>query len=347
MFECLLATFAGYGALQSTPTVINLGMRFGWVDQPGVRKQHHTPTVRVGGIGICLGLMISFLGLFLTGGTQLSEPSAILWALMIGSLLSFAIGITDDIRGLSPLVRLVLQAGVTCLVWTLGIRIESLPIPGFDPLSLGWLSLPVTFLWLAGVSNAVNWLDGLDGLAAGTGAIASAILSIVCAQLGCPVEAVLALSLSTSLLGFLYYNSRPAQLFMGDGGAYLIGFLLSSLAITGPMAHAASASTLWISYLILSVPILDMLYVIVSRVKEGKSPFYPDRRHLHHRLLDHGYSYDATVNHVYALTAISGGLAVSTAGAEWFAIASISLALALLIWNLVCFYQIFSMAQRS
>jgi len=266
---------------------------------------------------------------------------------MIGSLLSFAIGITDDIRGLSPIARLALQAGVTCIVWSLGIRIEVLPIPMFGPLPLGWLGLPVTFLWLAGVSNAVNWLDGLDGLATGTVAIAAAMLSIVCVQLDCPLEATLALSLSTSLLGFLYYNSRPAKLFIGDGGAYLIGFLLSSLAVTGPMSHATSGAILWIPYLILSVPILDMLYVIISRMNEGKSPFYPDRRHLHHRLLDFGYSYEATVNHVYAFTAISGGLAIYMAGVRWVAIASIALMIVIFTWNLVRFSRFFPTAQRS
>ncbi len=280
------------------------------------------------------------------GIDALTLPSPLL-AIIIGSLLSFGIGFVDDVCRLSPILRLGLQAVVTVIVWTLGIQIEALPIPLVGVVHLGWLSFPITFLWLAGVANAINWVDGLDGLAAGTVAIASAALAIVCYQLQHPVEASLAMSLAAALLGFLYHNAKPAKLFMGDGGAYLIGFLWASLAISGVMAAPASQTVLWMPYLLLLLPIADMLYVILSRISSGKSPFYPDRRHLHHRLLDQGYSYEATVAQIYTLNAIAGGLAIAIISANWLLITPIILSVAFLVWLISRSPQIVSVKQES
>ena len=346
MLEWITAALAGCVVLRVTPAVIRLGNRFNWVDNPDARKQHKQATVRVGGLGICLGMLVSFTSvIFAQGLDVLTLPSPFL-AIVIGSLLSFGIGFVDDIVGLSPFLRLSLQGVVTLLVWNLGIQIEALPVPFMGMVHLGWFSLPITFLWLAGVANAINWVDGLDGLATGTVAIASAALAMVCYQLHHGLEASLALSLAATLLGFLYHNAKPAKLFMGDGGAYLIGFLWSSLAITGVMSSPSSSAVLWMPYLLLLVPIADMVYVIVNRVSNGKSPFYPDRCHLHHRLLAQGASYEATVTQIYAMNAVAGGLAIAIMTSNWLLISLVILSAALVLLPRPWFPQILSADQK-
>jgi UDP-GlcNAc:undecaprenyl-phosphate GlcNAc-1-phosphate transferase len=219
----MIVIMAGCTVWLTTPLVRRLGQRLNWVDQPDIRKQHGQPKVRVGGIGLCLGVLVTFIGVLGIYHPPLVSQQTVL-VIALGSVLSFGIGLVDDIIGLSPGTRLAYQAGVTLLVWCLGLQITTLPIPGLGTVTLGYLSLPITFLWLVGVTNAINWIDGLDGLAAGTMAIASTTLAMVCYQLHHPVSAALTLGLAATLLGFLVHNARPAQLFMGDGGAYLIGF---------------------------------------------------------------------------------------------------------------------------
>lgn len=346
MFEWIIAALSGCVVLRVTPVVISLGNRFNWVDKPDARKQHKKAAVRVGGIGICLGLLVSFLGLLLAQGVDILTLPSPLLAIIIGSLLSFSIGFVDDIIGLSPIVRLGFQAIITVIVWNLGIQIEALPIPFIGMFHLGWLSLPITFLWLAGVANAINWVDGLDGLAAGTVAIASAALAMVCYQLNHLLEASLAISLTAVLLGFLYHNAKPAKLFMGDGGAYLIGFLWASLAITGVTFNPSSQTVLWMPYLLLLVPIGDMIYVILRRVRNGQSPFYPDRCHLHHRLLAQGYSYEETVAQIYIMNIIAGGLAIAITTSSWLLILLVTLSAGLFAWPTPWSPQILSADQK-
>ena len=300
----------GGAVLFSTPAVIGLGYRFNWVDRPDARKQHQTVMVRVGGLAIMLGMLAAFVGLTQCSGLGIDAAH---WAIIGGSLAAFGLGFADDLFSLSPGLRLLLQAVITLCVWSAGVQIEAVPVPGLGWVALGGLSLPVTFLWLAGVTNAINWLDGLDGLAAGIGSISSLMIAATCSHLGHDVEAILALCLAVSLLGFLCYNARPAKLFMGDGGAYLIGFMLASLSITGLMQDG-SAVTAALPCLILGIPIADMVYVILGRLMAQKSPFFPDRRHLHHRLLSSGYGYDRTVWLIYGWVAFSGFCAAAASG---------------------------------
>lgn len=314
----ILAMLAGGTVLLMTPMVIKLGQRFDWVDHPDSRKHHQTAMVRVGGLAIFIGMMFAFGGLFILGrGASLSATTL---ALVLGSIASFGIGFADDLFGLSPRLRLLSQAAMTVGLWYAGIQIEALPFPFLGQVPLGWLSIPITFLWLAGVTNAINWLDGMDGLAAGIGAISSLVLALGCYQVGAGMEATIALSLAATLLGFLVYNARPAKLFMGDGGAYLIGFLLASLPITS-LIQGQTASVAVVPDFILCIPILDMIYVIVKRLLDRKSPFYPDRRHLHHRFLQQGFSYNQTLWHIYGLVLFTGALGITiTGGIPWLGI---------------------------
>ena len=196
-----------------------------------------------------------------------------------------------------------------------------------------WFSLLATLIWLVGITNAINWLDGLDGLAAGVSGIAAVGLLSVSFSLHQPAAGLLAAALAGSCLGFLRHNFNPARIFMGDGGSYFLGFALAAISIVGPAKGLTSVSLL-LPLLILSLPLADMSAVIMGRLSEGHSPFYPDRRHLHHRLLRTGLSHRRTVLLIYAFTQWLGSLALVLVNAElrflWLALAT-----AVLIWVLV------------
>lgn len=314
MYPWITFFVSAIAVLTSTPLVQQLGLKFGYVDLPGKRKVHQSPIVRVGGIAICAGTLSAFLFTSWLGGfgnLPLAEALEV-WGLLVGSLGFFLIGLADDIFNLPPLTRLLLQGIVASLAWSMGVRIEHLPIPFEAEAVLKILSLPITIVWLVGVTNAINWMDGLDGLATGVSALAASVLFVVCWQHH-PTAALIALALAGATLGFLHYNANPAKIFMGDGGAYFIGFTLAGVGVIGLMKDATSTAVL-LPYLILAVPIADMVIVILARLREGKSPFFADQRHLHHRLLKAGLSPQSTVWAIYGLTLWMGSWAIALAG---------------------------------
>lgn len=302
-------------AIAVTPIVKAIALRVGKVDLPSARKVHQQPIPRLGGIAICMGTMGAVVIACLLGGLDSlnQETTMELVSLGLGGICFFLIGLVDDLVGLSPITRLILQSGVASLVWSIGVRIEFMPLPGLGSVQLGWLSLPFTIIWLTGVVNAINWIDGLDGLASGVSGIAAINLFIICLSTGHPLAALFVLALSGSLLGFLFYNFNPAQIFMGDGGSYFIGFLLAGVGVVS-LFQDPSATAIPIPFLVLAVPIIDMSAVIIARVSAGCSPFKADCRHLHHRLLKAGLSHQFTVLVIYTLTLWSGSLATVLMG---------------------------------
>ena len=303
------------------PLVRQLGLRFGLVDPPDQRKQHTAPMVRLGGIGIVAGFSLALAIIWRLGGFAELAPGSDrqIWTTLAGALSYFLIGLADDLFALPPLPRLVCQLLVAMAVWSEGVRIGSIEMP------FGWfgglltlpqtLSLLATVIWLVGITNAINWLDGLDGLAAGVSGIAAIGLLSVSFSLNQPAAGLLAASLAGACLGFLRHNFNPARIFMGDGGSYFLGFALASVSIVGPAKGLTSVSLL-LPLLILSLPLADMSAVIMGRLSEGRSPFYPDRRHLHHRLLRAGLSHRRTVVLIYAFTQWLAALALVLANAE-------------------------------
>ena len=303
------------------PLVRQLGLRWGLIDQPDPRKQHTAPMVRLGGIGIVAGFVLGLLLIWRLGGFVELPPArdALIWTTLAGSLCYFVIGLADDLFSLPPLPRLGGQVAVAMAVWSQGVRIGAIDLPfgggaGVIPLPEP-LSLLFTVIWLVGITNAINWLDGLDGLAAGVSGIAAVALLSVSYSLSQPAPGLLAAALAGSCLGFLRHNFNPAQIFMGDGGSYFLGFALAAISIVGPAKGLTSVSLLF-PLLILALPLADMSAVIMGRVSEGHSPFYPDRRHLHHRLLRAGFSHRRTVLLIYAFTQWLAALALVFAGAE-------------------------------
>jgi UDP-GlcNAc:undecaprenyl-phosphate GlcNAc-1-phosphate transferase len=272
--------------------------------------------VRLGGVSIFVGTFIALLIVWWTGGFGLLPPEKEyeVWGVTLGGLAFFLIGLTDDLFGLSPLTRLLMQSIVAGLAWKAGVQIEFLTIPFDGLVSLpDWVGLPITVIWLVGMANAINWIDGLDGLAAGVSGIAAVVMLIASLFMNQPSAALIAAALAGGALGFLRYNFNPAQIFMGDGGAYFMGFTLAGVGVIGLVKSVTTAAVV-LPYLILAVPILDMSTVILDRLRHGKSPFIADKRHLHHRLLRAGLSQRLTVLFIYTLTLWVGSLALAFSG---------------------------------
>ncbi len=297
--------------LWTIPDVKTLGLKLGIVDRPNARKIHKDPVVRVGGVSIFAGTMTALLIVWLLGGFSALAPHKLneIKVVIIGSVLFFGIGFADDLFNLTPISRLLMQIAVATGCWYLGIRIEFLSFPVYSLIKIYWLSLPITVLWLVGMANAINWIDGVDGLAAGVSGIAAFVMLVVTLFMNQPAAALIAAALAGGALGFLRYNFNPAQIFMGDGGAYFMGFTLAAVGIIG-LVKTTFITAVVLPYLILAVPILDASAVILSRIRKGKSPFVADKSHFHHWLLKSGISQRQTVLLIYTLTFWVGSLAL-------------------------------------
>ncbi|MGB3788236.1 MAG: MraY family glycosyltransferase [Phormidesmis sp.] len=304
-----------------TPLVKKAGLASGRVDMPGGRKVHSQPMVRLGGVSIFVGVLVALLSVWAAGGFLGSDGEPLervaeysVWGVTLGGLAFFLIGFVDDLFGLSPLSRLIMQSAVASVAWWVGVDIRFLTIPFVGITQLpAWLSLLVTIFWLVGMANAINWIDGLDGLAAGVSGIAAAVMVVVSLYMGQPAAALIAAALAGGSLAFLRYNFNPAQIFMGDGGAYFIGFTLAGVGVIGLVKGVTTVAVLLPS-LTLAVPLLDMSAVILLRLRQGLSPFVADKRHLHHRLLNAGFSHRFTVMFIYVLALWVGSLAMAFSG---------------------------------
>lgn len=286
-------------SLVLTPAARAAAVRAGLVYVPNSRTVHRHPMPIMGGIAIFAAFAVTVLhraGL----GRDLLGP-------LVGSTIVFAVGVRDDIRDLSPLPKFIGQIAAAAAAIYLGVQIEFVTNP-FGPgmIYLGAWGVPITFLWLLGMTNVVNFLDGLDGLAAGVSSIAAIALFVVAAARGQAFVAILAAALAGSAIGFLPYNFNPATIFMGDAGAMFLGFALAVISIEGALKGAATIA-LAIPMFALGVPILDVAFAIVRRVHNGTPIYQADKEHLHHRLLEKGFSHRGAVVLIYA---VSGVLAV-------------------------------------
>ncbi|MEA5534471.1 MraY family glycosyltransferase [Crocosphaera sp. XPORK-15E] len=304
----------------STPIINRFGRKQGLVDNPkndeNNRKMHQRPMVRLGGVSIFAGTITALLLVWVFGGFGWLPPNKEweIWGVTLGGVAFFLIGLADDLYNLSPMRRLILQTVVASCAWGVGVRIDFLSVPFADLIQLGWFSLPITVIWLVGMANAINWIDGLDGLAAGGCGISAVVMMVLTLFMGQTAAALIAAALAGAALGFLRYNFNPAQIFMGDGGAYFMGFTLAGVGAVGLVKVAAVATVavtaVLLPFVVLAVPIVDMSAVIISRLSQGKSPFSADKRHLHHRLIQAGISHRLTVLFIYALTLWVGSIAL-------------------------------------
>ena len=284
-----------------TPFVKKLAYKVNALDKPEDRKVHTQMMPRLGGLAICLGFWLAVL---LT-----QEMTRELYGLLAGGLLITLVGIVDDIKGVSPRMKLLIQILAASLVMMAGVRVDFVTHPFEQVIYLQYLSYPLTLLWIIGITNAVNLIDGLDGLAAGVSAIAAITLGVVAFLETSQAAAMLAFILAASVLGFLRYNFHPAQIFMGDTGSLFLGFNLSVIAIIG-LTKSATIISVLLPVVILGIPIADTLFAIVRRYYHGKPIFSADKEHLHHRLLNLGLTHQKTVLSIYAVSAVLGLSAV-------------------------------------
>ncbi len=289
-----------------TPAAVRIAARYGFVDVPGKPKHvHQRPTPRLGGPALYVAFVMAIAVSLLFPRTDPREFIR-LAGVIVGATFMFLLGVYDDRWELPaiPQIGAMVVAAAIAVAFDMVIREVNSPLGG--PIALGLLAVPFTLFWLVGMMVTVNWLDGLDGLAAGVTFIASAILFVHTAFRQVPPQPSIALlpaALAGCTLGFLPFNFHPARVFLGSSGAYFLGFALGTLAIIG---GAKMATTL----LVLGVPILDVAWRIISRVHQGRAPWLSDREHLHHRLYDMGLSQRRVVLVYYALCGAFGLLAL-------------------------------------
>lgn len=309
---------AAAAAFLVTPFIGRGAAAIGLVDAPGGRKVHAQPVPRLGGLAIAGAAGMA--ALFVPHGVPLASA----WPLAAGGLLVFAAGTLDDVRSLPALVKLVVETLAAAVVMASGLLIERVTLGGAT-IELGAAAWPITWLWIVGLTNAFNLIDGLDGLAAGVAAIAGAACTAILIRRGHAAEALLLASLVGAALGFLAHNFPPASIFLGDGGSLLFGFVLATTALAG-WQKGATALAAGVPLLIFLLPIADTAAALARRllarpdaargfslVEALARVVVPDRLHIHHRLLSLGWSARGTVLLLYLVTLVLSLVALATA----------------------------------
>jgi UDP-GlcNAc:undecaprenyl-phosphate GlcNAc-1-phosphate transferase len=340
-FPWIAAAFAGAALVTFllTPLVQRLAVAADAVDRPNHRRVNVSPIPRGGGLAIAAGFIVAACVVTILGilGDGLPLPGSLnggqLALLLAGSGLAAAIGSLDDVYDLRARWQLLGQLAVAGIVVLADIGVQSVdnPFAAGDKILLGGLySVAFTVVWVVGLINSINFIDGLDGLSSGIAVIASITLGILSltASVAQPLVAMLCFALAGSLIGFLRWNFHPASIFAGTSGVMFVGFTLAVLAILGTAKVA-------VALLVLGVPIIDTFWIIVRRLGAGRSPFTPDRGHIHHRLLDLGLSHRQTVLLIYAICAGLGALSlILSAGGQVYAFLGVLVAFGLLLFAL-------------
>ncbi|RQD76928.1 MAG: undecaprenyl/decaprenyl-phosphate alpha-N-acetylglucosaminyl 1-phosphate transferase [Candidatus Syntrophonatronum acetioxidans] len=279
--------------LLATPLVIKLAYRVGALDQPDNRKVHRKIMPRLGGGAIYIGFIISLI-FFMDFNLQVL-------GIILGGTLILILGAVDDIWGIPPLLKLKGQVVAALVVAAFGVRVNFLSNPFDGFIELGLLTIPFTVLWIVAITNAVNLIDGLDGLASGISTIALATFAVISFFMGQPLVSLMALALVGSVLAFLKYNFFPARVFLGDSGSLFLGFNVASLAVFGLLKGVTMVAFV-IPIIVLGVPLFDTLFAVVRRYLQREPIFQADKEHIHHRLLKKGFSHRQVVVLIYLIS---------------------------------------------
>ena len=293
-------------AFITTPVVRTLAFRVGAVDVPrDNRRMHNHPIPRMGGLAIFFGFILSAL-IFV----PLDAP---LRGMLMGAVIIVILGIFDDIYALPALPKLLVQIAAASVAVLMGNQIEVLSNPNIfssNPYwNLGFLSIPISVFWIVGITNAVNLIDGLDGLACGVSTISSMTMLVIALTVAEPDVALLMAALAGGCIGFLPYNLNPAKIFMGDTGSTFLGYILAVVSIQGLFKFYTIISFA-VPFLMLGLPIFDTCFAFIRRIAHGQSPMHADRSHVHHRLIDMGFNQKQAVAVLYVVSAILGLSAV-------------------------------------
>jgi UDP-GlcNAc:undecaprenyl-phosphate/decaprenyl-phosphate GlcNAc-1-phosphate transferase len=288
-------------SLVLTPLIRKLAFRIGATDTPNQRKVHQKIMPRLGGLAVYISFIIGLL--------ILHPENPYNSAIIIGSLIIMATGILDDLFELSAKVKLAGQLSAALVVVLLGgVQVNVVNIPFGSQVEFGILSVPLTILWIVGITNAINLIDGLDGLAAGVSSIALLTIGGMAVIMGDGYVVAMALIIMASTIGFLFYNFYPAKIFLGDTGALFLGYMISVLSLLG--FKSVTMISLIVPVIILGVPVSDTFFAIIRRFVNKQPLSEPDKSHLHHCLLRLGFSHRQTVLMIYAMAALFGLVAV-------------------------------------
>lgn len=305
----IIAAFAVAAVLSYffTPPVKNFAHKVGAIDVPkDARRMHKKPIPRLGGLAIYGGFLCSIL---IFG--QLDET---MLCVLLGAAIIVALGIFDDVLALGAKLKFVVQivaAAIPVCIGDLqiGLFTNLNPLSDTPFVHLGILAVPATIIWIVGITNAVNLIDGLDGLAVGVSSIAAITMLAVALLTGNMPIAITMAALAGACIGFMPYNLNPAKIFMGDTGSTFLGYMLATVSIMGLFKFYAVISFA-VPFLILGLPIFDTANAIIRRVAAGRSPMSPDRGHVHHKLIDMGFNQKQAVAVLYIISAILGLCAV-------------------------------------
>lgn len=293
-------------ALILTPVVKVLAQKVGAIDVPkDNRRMHNHPIPRMGGLAIFFGFIVS--ALFFV------KMTAQIRGMLLGAVIIVVLGIFDDIYSLKASFKFVVQIVAAFIAVFSGNIIQTISNPNVFSQNLywdlGWLAYPVTIIWIVAITNAVNLIDGLDGLACGVSTISSMTLLVIAMAVGEEEIAVLVAALVGGCLGFLPYNLNPAKIFMGDTGSTFLGFVLGVVSVQG-LFKLYTIISFVVPFLMLGLPIFDTCFAFIRRIAHGQSPMHADRSHVHHRLIDMGFSQKQAVAVLYIISAILGLSAV-------------------------------------
>lgn len=267
----LVAITALVLAAVATPMVRRVAWRYGFVDQPSVRKVHATPMPRLGGVAIYLGFIVALLLL----GTRFRINELV--GIMLGATLVSVIGGIDDRHPVNPLPKLVVQTLAAGILIFSGVQVQMFHTQ--------WINVLVTIVWVVGITNALNFLDNMDGLSAGVATVAAGFFLLLAALSGQYLVGALSAALLGACIGFLFYNFNPASIFMGDSGSLFIGFVLAAIGIKLRFPDNVNIVTWMAPALALGLPIMDTTLVVISRLRRGKNPLTtPGKDHVSHRL---------------------------------------------------------------
>ena len=296
-------------SLAVTPAVKWFAHKVGAIDIPkDNRRVHKSPIPRLGGLAIFIGFIVSVL--------FMAEIDVQVRGVLIGAIIIVVLGVLDDIYTLRAYVKFLVQiaAAIVAIYHEVVIEVFSNPfalgeVGSAGLFFLGYAAIPITVIWIVGITNSVNLIDGLDGLAVGVSTISAVVMLIIALMVSYPNVAIIMAALAGACIGFLPYNFNPAKIFMGDTGALLLGYLLATVSIIGLFKFYAAVS-LAAPLLVLAVPLFDTSFAFIRRLLRGKNPMAADRGHFHHRLIDMGLSQKQAVAVLYAVSGLLGLVAV-------------------------------------
>ncbi|UXR78746.1 MULTISPECIES: MraY family glycosyltransferase [unclassified Staphylococcus] len=291
MYTLTLIAVSMIVSLIVTPVVIAVSKKLDIVDKPNFRKVHTKPISMMGGAVILISF---FIGIWL--GHPIERETK---PLLLGAIIIYLVGLIDDLYDIKPILKLLGQTFAASIVVMYGVTIDFISLPIGPTIHFGWLSIPITIIWFLAIINAINLIDGLDGLAAGISTIAYVTIAFIAILQGNIFIIMICSVQIGALLGFLAFNFHPAKIFLGDNGALLLGFIIGFVSLLG--FKNITFISLFFPVVILAVPFIDTLFAMIRRVKKGQHIMQADKSHLHHKLLELGYTHRQTVILIYAI----------------------------------------------